>query len=105
MNVVVIGAGLAGLVAAIRLREAGAEVSLLTKGIGGLQLSQGTVDVLGYSPDWNLADGAKQLHEVFEAIQLDAETFYGRGHTRLKQIDWLLKTGQVDEKLFWKKGH
>lgn len=62
-------------------------------------------DTLGYTPDWDLKAGAKQLHEVFEAIQLDAETFYGRGHTRLKQIDWLLKTGQVDEKLFWKQGH
>ncbi|MBO3128486.1 NAD-dependent epimerase/dehydratase family protein [Dermatophilus congolensis] len=58
---------------------------------------------LGFSCDWNLADGAKQLHSVFEAIQLDADKFYGRGHTRLKMIDHLLKTGQVDEKLFWKK--
>lgn len=60
-------------------------------------------NVLGFSCDWNLADGAKQLHNVFKAIQLDADTFYGRGHTRLKAIDYLLKTGQVDEKLFWKK--
>jgi len=50
-DVVVVGAGLAGLVAALRLRQAGAEVTLVTKGLGGLQLSQGTVDVLGYTPD------------------------------------------------------
>lgn len=62
-------------------------------------------DTLGYTPDWDLKAGAKQLHEVFEAVQLDAATFYGRGHTRLKQIDWLLQTGQVDEKLFWKANH
>lgn len=62
-------------------------------------------DTLGYTADWNLAMGAKQLHEVFDAIQLDEATFTGRGHTRLKQIDWLLKTGQVDEKLFWKANH
>jgi glycerol-3-phosphate dehydrogenase subunit B len=51
MDTVVIGAGLSGLVAAIRLARAGQRVTLLTKGIGGLQLSQGTVDVLGYTPE------------------------------------------------------
>lgn len=60
-------------------------------------------EALGFSCDWDLAAGAKQLHQVFEAIQLDAETFYGRGHTRLKQIRWLLETGQVDSQLFWKQ--
>ena len=50
-RVVVIGAGLAGLTAASRLAEGGAEVTLLSKGIGGLELGQGTIDVLGYSPD------------------------------------------------------
>lgn len=58
---------------------------------------------LGLVCDWDLAAGAAQLHEVFEAIQLDPQTFTGRGHTRLKQIEWLLSTGQVDEKLFWKR--
>ncbi|MBK8446989.1 MAG: glycerol-3-phosphate dehydrogenase subunit GlpB [Micropruina sp.] len=50
-RVVVIGAGLAGLVASIRLADAGARVALLNKGTGGLQLGQGTVDVLGYAPE------------------------------------------------------
>lgn len=50
-RVVVLGAGLAGLTAATRLASGGASVTLLSKGIGGLQLGQGTIDVLGYSPD------------------------------------------------------
>lgn len=50
-RVVVIGAGLAGLVAANRLADAGVQVTLLHKGIGGLQLGQGTIDVLGYTPE------------------------------------------------------
>lgn len=58
-------------------------------------------EVLGFSCDWDLAMGALQLHQVFSAIQLDAETFYGRGHTRLKQIQHLMETGQVDRELFW----
>ncbi|MGB5953653.1 MAG: SDR family oxidoreductase [Ornithinimicrobium sp.] len=58
-------------------------------------------DGLGFSCDWDLAAGAHQLHQVFAAISLDAETFYGRGHTRLKQIQHLLHTHQVDPHLFW----
>jgi glycerol-3-phosphate dehydrogenase subunit B len=50
MDVVVIGAGAAGLTAALKLAQSGRSVALLTKGIGGLQLSQGTVDILGYGP-------------------------------------------------------
>ncbi len=49
-----------------------------------------------------MAAGARQLHRVFEQIELDAETFLGRGHTRLKQIEYLINTDQVDEQLFWK---
>ncbi len=49
-DVVVMGAGLAGLSAALRLQQAGREVTLVTFGIGGLQLGQGTIDVLGYDP-------------------------------------------------------
>jgi nucleoside-diphosphate-sugar epimerase len=55
-----------------------------------------------FRPQWDVAAGAAQLHRVFENIAMDGETFYGRGHTRLKQIEYLLKTGQVDEQLFWK---
>jgi glycerol-3-phosphate dehydrogenase subunit B len=50
-DTVVVGAGLAGLTAAIRLAQEGQKVTLLTKGIGGIQLSQGTVDVLGYASE------------------------------------------------------
>ncbi|VTR78141.1 NAD-dependent epimerase/dehydratase family protein [Cellulomonas hominis] len=55
----------------------------------------------GYETDWDAAAGAAQLHRVFEQIALDTETFTGRGHTRLAQIEHLLKTGQVDPQLFW----
>ncbi|MBC3761630.1 NAD-dependent epimerase/dehydratase family protein [Quadrisphaera oryzae] len=50
---------------------------------------------------WDAARGAQQLHDVFEAIQLDEATFNGRGHTRLKQLEHLLSTGQIDAELFW----
>lgn len=50
-RVIVIGGGVAGLTAATRLAKAGAAVTLVTKGLGGLQLSQGTIDILGYDPE------------------------------------------------------
>ncbi|MCF2706017.1 glycerol-3-phosphate dehydrogenase subunit GlpB [Arcanobacterium haemolyticum] len=45
MRTVVIGAGISGLTAALMAREAGHTVTVITKGFGGLQLSQGTVDI------------------------------------------------------------
>lgn len=65
-RIVVIGAGLSGLVSAIELATGGARVTLLNKGVGGLQLSQGTVDVLGYSPD-RVARPFDALAELVEA--------------------------------------
>ena len=55
----------------------------------------------GFACDWDARKGAEQLREVFESIDLDEATFTGRGHTRLKQLEHLIRTGQVDERLFW----
>jgi len=50
-RVVVIGAGLGGLIAATRLARSGVGVTLLAKGLGGLPLSPGVVDVWGDQTD------------------------------------------------------
>ena len=50
-DVVVVGTGVAGLSAAVRLAEAGARVLVLAKGVGATHLSGGTIDVLGYTPE------------------------------------------------------
>ena len=57
----------------------------------------------GFSCDWDAVAGARQLHQVFRQIDLDAGTFTGRGHTRLLQLQHLINTGQVDDELFWRK--
>ncbi|TKV61680.1 SDR family oxidoreductase [Nakamurella flava] len=55
----------------------------------------------GFSCDWDAASGAEQLSKIFSSIDLDPETFTGRGHTRLKQLEYLLKTKQIDAELLW----
>lgn len=55
----------------------------------------------GFSCDWDAHRGAVQLRDVFSRIALDAETFTGRGHTRLKQLQYLIATRQLDADLFW----
>lgn len=51
MKIAIIGAGLAGLSAALMAHEKGYQVTVYTKGLGGLVLSAGTGDLLGYLPD------------------------------------------------------
>jgi glycerol-3-phosphate dehydrogenase subunit B len=50
-DAVVLGAGVAGLTAAVRLAEGGARVCVLAKGVGSTHLAPGTIDVLGYAPE------------------------------------------------------
>jgi glycerol-3-phosphate dehydrogenase subunit B len=47
-DTVVIGTGLAGLSAALRLAEEGQRVAVLAKGVGATHLAPATIDVLGY---------------------------------------------------------
>ncbi|MDF2462423.1 MAG: UDP-galactose 4-epimerase [Ramlibacter sp.] len=56
----------------------------------------------GFQCKWDARQGARQLHDVFERIGLDASVFNARPFTRLKQIKYLLSSGQVDERLFWR---
>ncbi|HYB46276.1 MAG TPA: glycerol-3-phosphate dehydrogenase subunit GlpB [Streptosporangiaceae bacterium] len=49
-DVIVLGAGMAGLVAAVRLAEAGLRVVTVAKGYGSLRLAPATIDILGYAP-------------------------------------------------------
>ncbi|GMA20828.1 SDR family oxidoreductase [Arsenicicoccus piscis] len=58
----------------------------------------------GYASEWDAERGAKQLLDVFSAIDMDDATFTGRGHTRLKQLEHLMNTKQLDNQMFWIKG-
>ena len=55
----------------------------------------------GFETRFDVTRGAQQLLEVFRAIDMSTEQFEFRGHTRIKQIQYLLTTGQIDERFFW----
>jgi glycerol-3-phosphate dehydrogenase subunit B len=59
-DVVVIGAGLAGLTAAVRLAENGRSVLVLAKGVGATHLAPPTIDVLGYSDDGEVVESPRR---------------------------------------------
>ncbi len=55
----------------------------------------------GFECQRNLKIGAEQLRKVFETIDMSPEEFTFRGYTRLKQLEHLIRTQQIDTKLFW----
>jgi nucleoside-diphosphate-sugar epimerase len=57
----------------------------------------------GFSCEWTAARGAKQLFDLFTRIDMSAETFEFRGFTRLKQLEHLIATRQIDDGFFWVK--
>lgn len=56
----------------------------------------------GFESRWTLQEGARELKSVFEQIDFDAERFEFRAFTRLRQLNYLTSTGQIDDRFFWK---
>ncbi len=59
----------------------------------------------GFKCDWDANLGAKQLFEIFNQIDMTEEIFFSRGFTRLKQLEYLIRTQQIDKDFFWAKKH
>jgi nucleoside-diphosphate-sugar epimerase len=55
----------------------------------------------GFACEWDAERGARELHQVFERIAMSRGDFEWRGFTRLKQIEYLLGTGQIDQQFYW----
>jgi len=52
---------------------------------------------------WTAASGVQQLFDLFRRIDMNSEVFQFRCYTRLRQLAHLLKTGQIDARLFWSR--
>ena len=52
---------------------------------------------------WDAKRGAEQLLGLFRRIAMTEEVFQYRAFTRLKQLEYLIRTGQIDGDFFWTK--
>lgn len=57
----------------------------------------------GFKCDWDARRGAQQLYNLFKQIDMTEEVFQSRGFTRLKQLEYLIRTQQIDKDFFWSK--
>jgi nucleoside-diphosphate-sugar epimerase len=55
----------------------------------------------GYKARWTAQQGAEELRRLFERIEFSQDTYQFRAFTRLKQVKYLQRTGQVNDDLFW----
>ncbi len=54
-----------------------------------------------FQPQWTLKQGIAQLVEYYRKYGMNQEKFSGRYFVRLKQLQYLMQSKKVDEKLFW----
>ena len=90
-DVVVIGAGTAGLVAGARLAQGGARVCVIAKGIGSTHLSPATIDVLGYTPERVTKRLGKSLSDLISARPDHPYALVG-SETVAEAIGWFTQT-------------
>ncbi len=55
----------------------------------------------GFTCSYTARDGARQLHALFERIQMAPETYRFRAFTRLRQLKYLQETHQINDEFRW----
>lgn len=55
----------------------------------------------GFEARWTAEKGASELRRLFERTEFTAETHAFRAFTRLRQLQYLQRTGQIDADLYW----
>jgi hypothetical protein len=59
------------------------------------------IQLPGFACRWRALDGARELRRIFERIDFGSAEYETRAFTRLKQLRYLQRTGQIDQDLFW----
>ena len=55
----------------------------------------------GFKCRSTVKSGALELREIFERIGMTAETFEFHAYTRVRELQHLIRTGQIDSDFFW----
>ncbi|HWW00425.1 MAG TPA: SDR family oxidoreductase [Candidatus Acidoferrum sp.] len=58
----------------------------------------------GFQCAWDARRGAQQLYALFKQIDMKSEIFQHRAFTRLKELEYLIRTQQIDEHFFFGNG-
>jgi nucleoside-diphosphate-sugar epimerase len=58
----------------------------------------------GFKCVWDARRGARQLYDLFKRVDMTKEVFEYRTFTRLKQLEYLIRTQQIDPQFFWSNG-
>ncbi|GBE17341.1 hypothetical protein BMS3Abin15_01183 [bacterium BMS3Abin15] len=53
-----------------------------------------------FKPKWTLKPAIEDIYRQYKAFGMDDERFNGRYFSRLKQLEYLINKGAVDEKLY-----
>jgi nucleoside-diphosphate-sugar epimerase len=61
-----------------------------------------TARLPGFVCRWSARAGIEELHAMFQRIDFSPEMYQARPFTRLKQLKYLSRTGQIDEDFFWR---
>lgn len=56
----------------------------------------------GFACDWDAKKGAEQLLQVFTQIDMSKDVYQAKPFTRLKQLNYLIETSQIDGEFFWR---
>jgi len=56
----------------------------------------------GFVCRWSVRQGVEELHELFRRIEFDSNTYEFRAFTRLKELKYLCRTGQIDDDFYWR---
>jgi len=56
----------------------------------------------GFVCRWSARQGIQELHDLFHRIEFTKDAYEFRAFTRLKELKYLSRTGQIDEDFFWR---
>ncbi|MFX1520551.1 MAG: anaerobic glycerol-3-phosphate dehydrogenase subunit GlpB [Promethearchaeota archaeon] len=97
-DVIVIGAGMAGLTAARKIAETGKHVAVLSRGLGTTNMSTGAIDLLGYVQNKLVTNPEDEIRNLVKTLPKHPYSIVGRGDDK-KVLELLRESIQDFKKI------